>query len=342
MLVISSTRNMNGKIPLGGLLLTLLAGCVETIVMDPHENDLPVMVNCLLTPDSNVQTLYLQYVKGKSANEYIPITDAKVYVTAVFVSRLDTLHFHYVDENRWESEDDPSKRISGGKHYKLTVEIPGQSAIQAETTSPIAYRPALHTDLHEVHSMDYHSVYYQIEQYPTDKSHIETSPVWVFAKGKLKTMEQCDEYYPFIVTDHPYADDFNINGLKFSDLSFTGDFDGHCMAISWPAFHNMRRMMPELPLHDEFVRIEHLDTSRLHILAGPLEYPKNKPHQDHFVFTFVSDEYDEYLRSVYVKNRKMDHDITSIYSTESVYSNIEGGVGIFGSEATYRVWFLFN
>lgn len=318
-----------------------LTGCVETIVMDPGEKDLPVMVNCLLTPDSNVQTLYLQYVKGKSANEYIPITDAKVYVTAVFVSRLDTLHFHYVDENRWESEDDPSKRISGGKHYKLTVEIPGQSAIQAETTSPIAYRPALRTDLHEVHSMDYHSMYYQIEQFPTDKSHIETSPVWVFAKGKLKTFEQCDEYYPFIVTDHPYADDFNINGQKFSDLSFSGDFDGHCMSISWPAFHNMRRMMPELPLHDEYVRIEHLDTNRFHILAGPIEYPKEgEPHQDHFVFSFVSDEYDEYLRSVYVKNRKTEHDITSIYSTESVYSNIEGGVGIFGSETTYWVFFL--
>ena len=322
-------------------LMMVLTGCVETIVMDSGEKDLPVMVNCLLTPDSDVQTLYLQYVKGKYAKEYIPIKDARVYVTCAFVSWLDTLNFHYVDGNRWESEDDPLKRITGGKNYKLTVEIPGRDVVQAETTSPIAYRPVFHTDLHEVHSMDYHSVYYQIEQYPTDKSIIKTSPVWIFGKGKLKPIEQCDENYPFIVTDHPYADDFNINGLKFSDLSFTGDFDGHCMIISWPAFHNMRRMMPELPLHDEYVRIEHLDTNRFHILAGPIEYPKvGEPHQDHFVFSFVSDEYDEYLRSVYIKNRKMDHDISSIYSTESVYSNIEGGVGIFGSESTYRVGFL--
>lgn len=317
-----------------------LTGCVETIVMDPGEKDLPVMVNCLLTPDSNVQTLYLQYVKGKSANEYIPITDATVYVTAVFVSRLDTLHFHYIDENRWESEDNPLKRITGGKHYKLTIEIPGRDVIQAETTSPVAYRPYPYTDLHEVHSMDYHTIYYQIRPDPNFRLE-KTSQVWVFAKGKHKTIEQCDEYYPFIVTDHPYADDFNINGQKFSDLSFTGDFDSHCMAISWPAFHNMRRMMPELPLHDEFVRIEHLDTNRFHILAGPIEYPKvGEPHQDHFVFCFVSDEYDEYLRSVYIKNRKTEHDITSIYSTESVYSNIEGGVGIFGSVTTYRIGFL--
>lgn len=322
------------------LLIAILTGCVETIVMDPGEEDLPVMVNCLLTPDSDVQMLYLQYVKGKSAMDYIPIIDAKVYVTAVFILQPDTLYFHHVDGNRWESEDDPMKRIKGGRHYNLTVEIPGRDIIQAETTSPIAYRPYPYSDLAEAPSMDDHTIYYQI-RLSSEKPLTRTSPVWVFAKGKHKTYELCDEYYPYIVTDHPYADDFNINGKKFSDLSLTGDFDGHCMAISWPAFHNMRRMMPELPLHDEFVRIEHLDTNRFHILAGPIEYPmEGEPHQDHLVFSFVSDEYDEYLRNVYIKNRKTEHDITSIYSTESVFSNIEGGVGIFGSETTYRIGFL--
>ena len=317
--------------------MMVLTGCVETIVMDPGEKDLPVMVNCLLTSDSDVQTLYLQFVKGKAAKEYIPITDAKVYVS----SSIFTINFHHVDGNRWESEKYP---IEGGKHYRLTVEIPGRDVIRAETTCPIAYRPSYHTDLHEVNSMDFHSMYYQIERFPRDKDQpIRTSPVWVFAKGKLKTYDLCDEYYPFVVTDHPYSDDFNINGLKFSDLTFEGDFDGHCMAVSWPAFHNMRRMMPELPLHDVFVRIDHLDTSRFHMLAGPIEYPKvGEPHQDHFVFSYVSDEYDEYLRSVYVRNRKLDHDFSRIYSTEGVYSNIEGGVGIFGSEINYRIGFLSN
>ena len=317
-------------------LIAALTGCVETIVMDPGEKDLPVMVNCLLNPDAEVQTLYLQYVKGKSADSFIPITDARVYVTD---SSSGTFYFHYIGDGQWESDD--RMYIAGGKHYSLTVEIPGRDIIQAETTSPIAYRPYPYTDLSEVPSMDDHTIYYQIRLSPTEKPLARTSPVWVFAKGKHKTYELCDEYYPYIVTDHPYADDFNINGQKFSDLSMTGDFDGHCMAISWPAFHNMRRMMPELPLHDEFVRIEHLDMNRFHILAGPIEYPKEgEPHQDHLVFSFVSDEYDEYLRSVYIKSRKLEHDITSVYSTECVYSNIKGGVGIFGSETTYRIGFL--
>ena len=262
-------------------------------------------------------------------------------MTAVFVSKLDTLWFHYADGNRWESQDDPQKRITGGNRYKLSVEIPGRDIIQSETTSPIAYRPYYYTDLHEVHSTENHTVYYQIRPGPLDSPLTRTSPVWVSAKGKHKTLEQCNEYYSFLVTDHPYADDFNISGQKFADLPITGDFDGHCMAIGWPAFLNMRRMMPELPLHDVCVRIDHLDTNRFHILAGPIEYPKSgEPHQDHFVFSFVSEEYDEYLRSVYTKYRKMQHDITSIYSTENVYSNIDGGVGIFGSETSYRIGFL--
>ena len=317
-------------------------GCIESIIMDPGEDDLPVMVNCLLVTDSEVQTLFLQYVKGKSVKDYVPVTDAKVYITAVFTTVYDTLHFHYSGENRWKSQNDPGKRITAGKRYRLTVEIPGREIISAETVSPIAYRPYLYTDLHEVNSMDLHTVYYQIRPLPSEKQDLITSAVWIFAKGRLKTLEDCDEYYPYIVTDHPYADDFNINGRKFSSLPINGDFDAHTMAVTWPAFLNMRRMMPELPLHDEFVRIEHLDTERFHILAGPLEYPARGPHQDYFLFSFVSDEYDEYLRRVYVKNRKLENDITSIYSTDNMYTNIEGGVGIFGSVTYYRVGFLTN
>ncbi len=322
-------------------LTTAMAGCVETITLDPGEENLPVMVNCLLSPDNDVQTLYLQYVKGKSAVDYIPIKDADVYLIGSFLGKLDTLYFNYVEENVWEARDE-HKRIRGGEKYSLSVEMPGREAIHAVTRCPFAFRPKLFTDLHEVNSMDLYSIYYQIEVNPADyDKEIWTSPVWVFAKGKHKKYEDCDEYYPYLVTDHPYSDDFNINGLKFKDLLLDGESDGTTCAISWQAFHNMRRMMPELPLHDDFVRIDHLDTARFHILAGPLECPQSgEPHQDHFVFMFVSDEYDKYLRSVYVKNRKIEHDITTIYSTENVYSNIEGGVGVFGSEINYRIVFL--
>lgn len=323
------------------LLLMIFTGCVETITMDPEEENLPVMVNCLLSPDLKVQTLYLQYVKGKSAEDYVPVIDAEVYITAEFFPhRTDTLFFHYVEGNKWESQDTPGIIIEGGKQYSLFVKIPGRDLIRAETTCPVAFRPECRSEVYESHYSIYFELYIDLRYKGKE---IYTCPVWVFAKGKHKKYEECDEYYPYLVTDHPYADDFNINGLKFKDLSLDGEFDGHCMQISWPAFMDMRRMMPDLPLHDDFVRIEHLDAERFHLLAGPLEYPKTgEPHQDYFLFKFVSKEYDKYLRSVYVKKRKLEHDLTAIYSTEDIYSNIEGGVGIFGSEINCREGFMMN
>ena len=329
------------------LLSLSLTSCVETIVFDPGEKNLPVMVTCLLDPDHDVQKLYLQYVKGKSAAEYVPIEDAEVYVTSkYFVSYLpvDTLHFHNVHGNLWESQKDPAKKIKEGGEYHLSVIIPGRETIHAETTCPTAYAPALYTDLYEVGSWTEHSVYCQIKpSYPNENKQIRTSTVWIFAKGKLKKKDECDEIYPYMVTDHPCVDDFNVNGRKFSELELIGDNDGQVMQVFWPAYENMRRMMPDLPMHDEFIRLEHMDTSRFHLLAGPLEYPQmGKPHQDYLNFTFVSKEYDEYLRNVYTRNQKLDHDLTSIFSTANAYSNIDGGVGIFGSEVSYKVGFLLN
>lgn len=316
--------------------LIAVTGCVETIVMDPDE-DLPVMVNCLLSPDNDVQTLYLQYVKGKSQEDYVPITKAKVYVIGAFESGTDTLFFYHDEGNRWKSKNDPSKRIESNRYYALGVEIPGRDTIKAETVTPISHHL-------EQGTIDTTDIIISLDFPSRDGwylTQIRTSPVWVVAKGKHKIYEQCDEYYPYIATDNPYADDFNINGMCFKDLSITGENDGTGEWRLFRALFHMRRTMPGLPLHDNFVRFDHLDTNCFRMFAGPVEYPKiGEAHQDHFLFMFVSDEYDKYLRSVYVKNKKLEHDITSIYSTENTYSNIKGGVGIFGSVITCRCPFL--
>ena len=67
---------MKERIPLGVLLVTFLAGCVETIVMDPQEKDRTVAVHCILQgenrayedwdykPTPKTQSLTLRYVKG--------------------------------------------------------------------------------------------------------------------------------------------------------------------------------------------------------------------------------------------------------------------------------------
>ena len=87
-----------------------------------------------------------------------------------------------------------------------------------------------------------------------------------------------------------------------------------------------------------FLEILQRKAQPFHLLAGPLSYMES--YQDHFDFFFVSEEYDKYLRSVYILNTQLDNNFTSVFSTDNAYTNIEGGVGIFGSETTYRVFFL--
>lgn len=47
---------------------------------------------------------------------------------------------------------------------------------------------------------------------------------------------------------------------------------------------------------------------------------------------FVSDDYDTYLRELYVKLQNRDDFILSSYDYNNVYSNINGGAGIFGAD----------
>ncbi len=325
-----SNMNRWGFYPLFFLTLALI-GCVETIVMDPYERDMPVMVNCVLDLDSEVQTLYLQYVTGKATKGYLPIENAKVYIALDEKDVKDTVFFYRFENNEWRTPHDSKKRIWYGKHCKLLVEIPGIDPIWSELTIPKNYFINLKKGVYHYGGSDEKDHYTMQFNMFHGKEQITTSPVWITAlKGWHSETESRDDHYPYIVTDHPLADDFNINGKQFSDLALEGDIDyPHRAYYSWLAFKNMRRLMPELPLHDSFVRIEHLDTNFFHVLAGPLE-SKRCDMRDHFDFYFLSEELDEYLRNVYTKNFGLDHDLTRIYSSDNAYSNIEGGVGIFG------------
>ena len=50
----------------------------------------------------------------------------------------------------------------------------------------------------------------------------------------------------------------------------------------------------------------------------------------------VSDEYDRYLKEVTsYEMRHQEGDLTVLYERENVYSNILGGMGIFGARISY-------
>lgn len=89
------------------LLTLILFGCVEPIVLDPGEKDLPVMVYCVLKnniifdrAEKTVQTLNLMYVKGKGQADYMPVVEATVYLE----EDEKKIPFVYKGGDLWETE----------------------------------------------------------------------------------------------------------------------------------------------------------------------------------------------------------------------------------------------
>lgn len=118
---------MKGKLSLWTLSVLFLTGCVETIVMDPHE-DMPVVVYCVLTNKSDVQTLDLSAAESPSG-EKPEVVAREVTVTA---SSGEKHVFATSDGARWTAQFRPEPLMK----YSLRVLLADGEEISAETTFP--------------------------------------------------------------------------------------------------------------------------------------------------------------------------------------------------------------
>ena len=358
---------MKGRFALLIFLTTFQTGCVETIIMDSQERDRPVAVNCILqgenrayevwdyTPTPQTQSMTIRYIKGQSEGEYIPVMDAEVSLSYVSGSsqQEEILLFSYAGEGRWES--DRPIVIEPETEYSLSIVIPGREPIWAKTVS--APRVYLNWNLQSVESMaesaegmrEYflHSFRFRSTRgqgdSPEGREGVKGYSVWIYpqeyVEGKWIDLD-------YIVTNNPYADDFNINNMKFSDLEVLGrpaDYYPHLSAATTPAeyyvicFDGARTFAPNLPVHEKFVRIDNLEADSFFFLrGGPIWFVEPEswnPNVFRCLCHFVSKDLDEYLRYVYVHEYGLDHYLTTLYSNSNTYSNIHGGIGIFGCDS---------
>ena len=339
------------KIPSVAALAVLLlsSSCVETFVMDPGEKDLPVVVNCLLrgvqryeVPTvsgsglkyfSLYQELDLYYAKGPSEEDFIPITDAKVYIVPSPVSRfmdsegreLDTLFFRYSEGTRWVSEIDCY--FENGA-FDLEVSIPGHDLIHARTSIAGAYEGTYQT-------------IGNISGAPSGSILLSTLPrpckLWIVSHRDKKHKV----FYDYYACDAPLADDFNVNGMTVKDfgVEIVGNIPVNPGAAI--SLRNFIEKYPDSPLHEGFLRLEVPTTDIfdyrseygfdiVNIFSGPFVIGDGNT-EDHMHVLCLSDEYDVYLRSVYAHFGRLTHDLSYVYSHDNLYSNIEGGTGIFGA-----------
>ena len=175
-------------------------------------------------------------------------------------------------------------------------------------------------------------------------------------------------YARYAVTDHPCADDFNVVGGSMSDIDFfnvpVDSYEYWAIPRQFMITPNISQwcplVNPVLPLHDGFVRIDHPKGFNNGFYGDRLEHGYQYSSSSFFVFgdydnymagvfpftlevRFLSDEYDRFLKELHLKKSSRDDFILSTYERKNFYTNIIGGIGIFGAENTtwaeHAYWF---
>ena len=320
-----------------GLILPLLpaVSCVEKIVLYPME-EMPVVVNCVLMTKRTTQELDLYYAKRPSETAYVPITDAKVVVR----DASGNSHAFQWNGERWTSDFVPAYKT----RYVLEIETRDGKKLSAETTVPDDYLLVPNPYFSETPYFFRHpQIYIQYNTYyfarTTGASTFEPY------SGELYAWITCGAR---LSTDHIDVDIFNLIPGKSWDLILHPYFDQ--VKVYYDTY------IEKLPLYQGFLRIHQRDSftgsvpeeyfiednradpNNLFILSSDPELTElnedGTPVMFKYRVRFVSPEYDRFLKDLITDKWIHEDELAQLYSMEPVYSNIAGGLGIFGAEVT--------
>lgn len=177
-----------------------------------------------------------------------------------------------------------------------------------------------------------------------------------FSFSDLPFIPSPKPYCDLVATDHPCADNFNLTPGKVTDWEIVHEpantqYKRGFLYYQYPINYTqwIPQMCPDLPLHKGFVRIDQPEGFTNGLTEEDLKTSYQFSQSSFFILgdysnyrvgvepclievRFLSDEYDAFLRELHIRNQSRDDFILSTYDTENIYSNIQGGVGIFGAE----------
>lgn len=304
------------------LLPVFLCACVKDIIMDAGDNP-QVVVECVLREEPT-QTLFLAYTKGASRAAAPDLPEAEAVLTDL-TTGLSVGHFERISDGTWQL----AYAAIPTHRYRLDVAVPGQSPIWAEQTMP-DMPPVEIVDITREESYDYPG--YE-DAFGILYSSSFSCAVWAFG---LNYNSITEELVPAeqLCTDYPYVDNFNLTGETYFHETTT------------PMMNNMvlrvySVLSGAVSIHRRFLRFPKSNSSLQHYfdvegLAG-LRYYDDMwrpplPTECVLFFAALSDEYDQYLcEALQDRQAQESADITSIYTQRNLYTNIQGGLGIFGA-----------
>jgi len=316
-------------------VILCLVSCVRDIDLTVDEEPL-VVVECVLD-DGPVQTMKLTYTKAKKEKINHPVENAECFLIDKSDNDL-SMSFYYSGEGEWNI----NYSAIYGHDYRLEIRIPGLDLIYAEDRMPekievesihyIQPWAASHTSIEEEYPLFQGSLY---------RINSLGDFVWICGMNYIEdkdTYEIADN----ICTDFPDVDSFNLNGNIHENINGV-----------YPVLYGAS-------MHNRFLRIqkEKAKEKRLFCICGDFKgdymgintkysclvnYNYVPEHTGHLLFRSVSSNYDKYLFEavMFQQYQEQSDELSNIYLYKNRFSNINGGIGIFGSCSSQKVpWFV--
>ena len=324
------------------LILFSFSSCTKEITLDSGEE--VVVVECILSCDS-IQHLNLAYTHPKSQKTGTQVISEAQVTLFDETANTSAGAFHFLNDS-WTLSYSAIPQHA----YRLDIDVPGHDHISARQTMPDQLR--IWSFLWSMWSnqagipisdIDYGLTFWGTVFYVTDLP----ERTWISAiayneeKGTSSVVEE-------ICTDFPYIDHFNISGELFEPIALQIDTCGKTLS------YTICEGLEGQPLHKKYIRTNMSQIDRedwggyTFIVCGSF-FDQNNPKPDEplgskggILFVSTSEDYDRYLQeSIYYQQQQESTDMSSIYVRDNVFSNIEGGVGIFGAKTQcWEKWIM--
>ena len=319
-------------------MLMIASSCTQEVSLDAGER--AVVVECILSCDS-VQTMKLFYSHAKDGNMASePIAEAEV---TLFDETKNVMagNFKYSGGMDWELDYAAEPEHA----YRLDIDVKGHEHISAEQTMPksadvewgVGWGASCgNYPENYKYGESFHGTCYNSKSLP--------AKTWIYAicyDEKTGETHVADE----ICSDFLYIDNFNLTGETY--VPPVVEFEMYESEYMYPL--KVCSYLTGYPLYKRYLRTnaDLVDADdfghKTFIVSGSFYYYDNPNRarplgsKGGVIFSTVSDDYDRYLlEAIHYQQQQESDDMTTIYKRDNIFSNIKGGIGIFGAKTEIR------
>lgn len=324
-------------------VILLTCSCVRAF--EPDTGGLPLLVVDCILHDKSPQSLSLSYSWAGVVDMMEPITEAEV-VLYDKTSGEEVGRFTNQGAEEWALD----YSAIPGHRYRLEVSVPGYGNVYAEDTMPDPIG-ILVKHIGNISTPGYDFSGYGEDFVNANVYYVATLPeyAWIYAlnynpeTGEREIAEQ-------ICTDYPWVDNFNLSGETYKPDVSEKKEEGHIYCLSsYPflegrAIHKrfLRICAPDQDGQEDSLSSTQEGTENHFVVSGSfsgdylLGFGATPAETEGYVVAMsASENYDRYLRdAIRVQQMQESSELSSIYFRDNLYSNINGGLGIFGASVS--------